>query len=115
VPGGGGGLMSPPRLVGQHQAGRLHRFVLDMEQVGRMMGAEVLFRVSDQGFGLIAGDLANRYRPTGQPLVESLAPGFSIALGRVLFQQQEIGNRFDTHQADLRMKGYCRKIRLDSL
>ncbi len=70
------------------------------------MGAEVLLGVRDEGTGLVAGDLTNGHRPVGQPLVETGVPGFRVAPGGILFQQQEIGNRLDSHQTDLRMKGF---------
>jgi hypothetical protein len=100
------GFMSTLGLTGQDQAGGFHYVVLHMEQVGRMVGTEVLFGVRDEGFGLIAGDLTNGYRPSGQPLVETDVPCFRIAPGCILFQQQEVGNGFDGHQTDLRMKGF---------
>ena len=49
--------MRPPRLTGQGQAGGFDRLLLDVEQVGRVVGAEMLFGMSDQGGGLVAGDL----------------------------------------------------------
>ena len=84
-------------LGGKSQTGGLHRVVLDMEQVGRMVGAEMLFGVGDERLGFVAGNLADGDRPTVQPLIEGLAPGFGVALWGVLFQQQEVGNRFDGH------------------
>lgn len=98
--------MRPGSLARQRQASGVYQVLLDMEQVGGMMGAERLFGMGDQGLGLVAGDLADRHRPAGQPLVQALSPGRGVALGGVLFQQQEIGDRLDGHQADLGMKGF---------
>jgi hypothetical protein len=89
--GVGHGFVGPAGLSGQGQTGGLDGFVPDMEQVRRVLGAELLFSEGDQRRRFVTGDLGHRHRPPRQPLVEGLIPGRGVALRSVLFQQQIIG------------------------
>ncbi len=50
------------RLAAEGQTRGPDRILLHMKQVGRVMGPQVALRVSDEGFGLVAGDLEHRDR-----------------------------------------------------
>jgi len=104
--GGGCGLVGASSLARQSQTGGVNKVLLDVEQVGRMVGTQMSFGVGDQGFGLVAGDLDDGHRPARQPFVQAAVPGLGVALRSILFQQKEIRDGLDGHQADLRMKGF---------
>ena len=70
------------------------------------MGTQVGFGVRDQGFGRIAGHLADSDRQRGKLRVGALLPGRRIPLRLVLFHEDEVGHRLDGYQTDLGMKGF---------
>ena len=50
------------RLAAEGQTRGPDRVLLHVKQVGRVMGPQMTLRVSDEGFGLVAGDLEHRDR-----------------------------------------------------
>ena len=93
------------RLARQGSAGRLHRVVLHVKEVRRVVRAQARFRLGNEGLGRIAGHLADGDRQRGKLRAGTLLPGLGITLRLVLFDEDEVRHRFDGHQADLRMKG----------
>ena len=81
--GGSGGFMSTPGLAGQRQAGGFHRVVLHMEQIGRMVGTEVLFgvRINKAEYCYLTSDFNTK---GSKPALYTQA-GFKSACGLINF------------------------------
>jgi hypothetical protein len=76
-----------------------------MEEVRRMMGAQVHLDMPMQRRGLVAGALGHGDFQPDQGRLERLRPGRRLAIRRILLQQKKARHRLQRYQTDLRMEG----------
>ena len=77
------------------------QILLAVEKVGAVLGVQAVVGASDQTLGLITGHRHDLHLQAVQRLLQGRRPGLGIAALLVGLQEQEVGGRFDSHQAGL--------------
>lgn len=70
-----------------------------------MVDAQVFFDVMEQTPSFITGGLNDIDRQSFRRFSQGLGPGVGCTIFSILFQKNEIGDRFNRHQTSLWMKG----------
>jgi len=85
-------------LAGQGQARGFRHLMLPVEEIRRMMGAEIRLGMAAQRLRLIGGAWDDLERQSVQGRRERPRPGRRRAIRGVLFQENEVRHRFQRHQ-----------------
>jgi hypothetical protein len=99
-------LVSGSLFGGQRRTNGFAEFLLDMEQVGGVMGAKLVFDIGYNPGRLITGGLDHLTVKLGQSRCHEGMPGRLITGLSELFQDNEVAHRIACHQAKAACEGF---------
>jgi hypothetical protein len=106
LPGLGERLVGGPFFGGQWGANGFAEFMLDMEQIGRVMRPQMVFDIGQKPRRFITGGLNDLTVELGQGGCHQVIPDLLITGLSELFQNNKVAHRLSGHQAQTAGEGF---------